>query len=588
MGWLLVILAVLIFLVDVSLPLGVAGGVPYVAVILTAFWSSRKSLPLLAAVVCTLLVVAGYFLSPAGGELWKVLANRSLAIFAIWTTAALSHLRLRAVELRRESEARVQSILETAPDGILSFDHRGIAQSFNPACERLFGYRPEEVIGKGIDFLRDPHAPGRPNWLRDMLEEAPSSGPREAMEIRGRRHNGDEFPLLISIGEMRLGEGRAFTAILRDITARKRDEQALTAALHEAEQARDKVEALIRSVGDFLIVTDRDLRIVFMNKAAEKMLGMSLNRVSQCPVDRILGGTLSGLRDHLESAVRGPSAEVSEEIPLLFPGQETQGFYQARSARVRGRSAGAGTIVTILRDVTRERTLDRLKSEFVSTAAHELNTPLTSIMGYTELLLLPHEFGEFTPEQKQNFLSEIYARCEDLAHIVSQLLDTARIESGRGIPLEKAPCDLTRRIVRITENFRLSSPMHRFELELPQTSSPLLCLDGGKMDQVLENLLSNAVKYSPDGGRIRVEVRMSEREYRFSVTDEGIGMNPEEQSRIFDKFYRSDTSHTTAPGLGLGLNIAKAIVDGHDGRIEVESEPGKGTTITVSLPVTSC
>ena len=495
--------------------------------------------------------------------------------------------QLQAVEQLRDSEARVRSILETAPDGILSFDHQGIAESFNPACERLFDYRPEEVIGGKIDFLFDPHASGRPNWLQDMLDEEPSSDSRDPMEILGRRRSGDEFPLLISIGEMRLGERRAFTAILRDITARKREEQALTAALHEAGQAREKVEALIRSVGDFLIVTDQDLRIVFMNETAERMLGMVLDQISNSHAGRILGDTLPDLLDHLESAARGSSPEVFEEITLLFPGQEKQGFYQASSARVLGRSAGAGAIVTILRDVTRERTLDRLKSEFVSTAAHELNTPLTSIMGYAELLLGAQDFGEFTPEQKQNFLVEIHDKCEDLAQIVNQLLDVSRIESGRSIPLEKAPCDLTRRIVRITENFRLCNPGRRFELALPEMS-PSLCLDARKMDQVLENLLSNAVKYSPDGGRIRVEAQTSDQDYRFSVLDEGTGMTPEQQANMFEKFYRSDTSNTSASGLGLGLNIAKAIIDGHGGRIEVESRPGKGTKITVSLPLSSC
>jgi signal transduction histidine kinase len=118
--------------------------------------------------------------------------------------------------------------------------------------------------------------------------------------------------------------------------------------------------------------------------------------------------------------------------------------------------------------------------------------------------------------------------------------------------------------------------------------SSALCLDAGKMDQVLENLLSNAVKYSPDGGRIRVEVQANDQEYRFSVMDQGIGMTPEQQANMFERFYRSDTSDTIASGLGLGLNIAKAIIDGHDGRIEVESRPGKGTTITVSLPLSSC
>jgi len=246
----------------------------------------------------------------------------------------------------------------------------------------------------------------------------------------------------------------------------------------------------------------------------------------------------------------------------------------------------------IFRDITeRKKAEDKLrevglmKSEFISTAAHELRTPLASLMGYTELLLNPEEFGNFEPEQQREFLGEIYDKGEVLSKITDDILDISRIESGQAIPLEMGFWDLPGILKKVVGQFQSRAVNHRFELALAADFPENICLDRNKMVQVLENLLSNAVKYSPGGGEIRVEGCQVDDRYQLSVTDEGIGMTPEQVERIFDKFYRADASNTAVGGLGLGMGIAKNIVEMHGGTIWVESEPSRGTRVCFILPI---
>ena len=157
----MVVVGLLFFGLDLSLPLGVAGGIPYVVVVSLSFWSPRRHLALLSAVACSGLILAGYFLSRPGGAWTVVVANRVLALFAIWVIALLSFLRSRTEERLQRSEARIRAIVETAAEGIITIDARGIVESFNPASERLFGYRAEEVVGQKVNLLMPaPHRDG--------------------------------------------------------------------------------------------------------------------------------------------------------------------------------------------------------------------------------------------------------------------------------------------------------------------------------------------------------------------------------------------------------------------------------------------
>jgi signal transduction histidine kinase len=171
-----------------------------------------------------------------------------------------------------------------------------------------------------------------------------------------------------------------------------------------------------------------------------------------------------------------------------------------------------------------------------------------------------------------------------LARIVDDLHDLSTVQAGRLITLKKSREDLAALVGRAAAAWQGLSARHRFRVEFDEASVDL-CIDPGKIDQVLENLLGNAVKFSPAGGAIRLRGERTNGEFRVTVEDEGIGMRPEEVACIFDKFYRADASDTAIGGLGLGMSVVKNIVEAHGGRIWVESEPGRGTKVHFTLPM---
>jgi signal transduction histidine kinase len=245
-----------------------------------------------------------------------------------------------------------------------------------------------------------------------------------------------------------------------------------------------------------------------------------------------------------------------------------------------------------IRDITRQKQaetvlveMDRMKSEFISTAAHELRTPLATMLGYTELVRAPDEFGGFTKEQLREFLDEIYLKGETLSRIIDEMLDISRIESGHPIALDLQPHEPRTLLSKVVRRFELQSPKHIFHLALPGRQPEVVTCDLHRMTQVFENLVSNAVKYSPRGGMITVSGETVGSEYIVSISDQGIGMTPEQREKIFEKFYRADSSNTAIGGLGLGMSIARQIVEVHGGRIWVESEPGVGTRVSCTLPL---
>jgi signal transduction histidine kinase len=236
-----------------------------------------------------------------------------------------------------------------------------------------------------------------------------------------------------------------------------------------------------------------------------------------------------------------------------------------------------------MHDVTHKREIDRMKTEFLSTAAHELRTPLTSIQGFSEILLTK---DDLEPGEHGKFLTYINDQAIGLAAIVNDLLDISRIESGKGLELNKTPCGVGDCVRRIVPYFEIQSPKHEFEIALSEEDTELI-VDKDKITQVLENIIGNAVKYSPDGGLVRVTGQLSEGYYRISIEDQGMGMTPEQVDEIFEKFYRADASNTAIQGTGLGMTIVKYIVEAHGGEVWVESEVGKGTTVSFTIPLGS-
>lgn len=357
---------------------------------------------------------------------------------------------------------------------------------------------------------------------------------------------------------------------------------ALRDALRDAEASRDKIDTILKSVADGLIVTDQQQRITLVNRTAEELLGIPKGEALQQPLAAVVQNPR--LRQHLDSLLAGGTAEASLVLEIPHPEHRETRNIEARTAQVSSRDGSTSGAVTLLRDITREREIDRMKSEFIMIAAHELRTPLTSVLGYADLLQREAEIGGFTTEQRLEYLGYIYSKAEALEIIIDDLLNVSRIETGRTILLDKTPCELVELVHDLILHHQQETKIHHFETQCPARPVRLL-IDTAKMRQVFDNLLSNAVKYSPNGGRIVVSGEVLGDMLEISVADEGIGMSQEEVERVFDKFYRADTSETAVAGLGLGMTIVKGIIEAHGGRIRVESALGKGTRVSFTLPL---
>jgi len=229
----------------------------------------------------------------------------------------------------------------------------------------------------------------------------------------------------------------------------------------------------------------------------------------------------------------------------------------------------------------RLKELDRMRTEFLSTAAHGLRTPLTVIVGFSELLVTRRALSG---NEQYRFIEMIHQNAARLSAIVGDLVDLSRIEAGKEIEVKVQPMDLYPLVEELVTVFRAHSARHSYHIERRDRWAAVTG-DPDKLRQVINNLLANATKYSPDGGRVTVQARAVDPFLQVSIQDEGIGMTPDQQAHLFEPFYRADASNIAVGGIGLGLAICQAIVERHGGEIGVDSQTEAGTTVHFTLPL---
>ncbi|MCH8305710.1 MAG: CHASE domain-containing protein [Candidatus Marinimicrobia bacterium] len=362
-----------------------------------------------------------------------------------------------------------------------------------------------------------------------------------------------------------------------EITVDERTKE-LTESLVEVEEAKDYIDGILGSVADGLVVTDMKNRVIMMNRAAEDLLGVRFSEAANKPIDLAIEDKT--LRERIKMTLQKKTTGYSFDFEWSGE-KDSKEIFRARTSVIvdsRGKQSG---IITIFHNVTHEREIDRMKNEFISMAAHELRTPLTSIRGFSEILLTRDNLKQ---SDKTKFLGYIQDQSEVLSKIISDLLDISRIESGKSFILHKDNCLVGDAIMQVTIPYIEQLPKNSIRVHLPKKEIELF-LDKEKMAQVLENIVSNSIKYSPEKVDIDITGEIKGDYLHVIMEDRGIGMTPEQLEKIYDKFYRADTSNTAITGTGLGMSIAKAIIEAHDGELWVESEFGKGTKVTFSVPM---
>jgi len=597
------LLAGVIFAVDTALPLGVAGGVPYVALVLMGLRFPHTKYIYLLAVCGSVLTIAGYFLSPHGGVFEVVLANRGLALFAIWITAFLlasrnhieaklhasleDEISLRVAELKI-SEARFRAVSESATDAIITADKNGLIIHWNRGAQRLFGYAASEAIGQPITILipdrhKNAHSVG--------FERVMAGGERHlegtTVEIEALRKDGTECPVELTLSTWKVGDEAFATSIIRDIS----DRCQVTVELHKLSQA-------VEQSPHMMLLTDTQGVIEYANAKFFKVTGFSPEEViGQTPRIIKSENTPRSVYDNLWHTI-GLGQVWQHELEDRCKNGDTF-WADVTIAPIRSQDgiithySAAHENITLRKDAEREmieakkqaEIASRAKSDLMANMSHELRTPLNAIIGFSSAMQ-EEIFGPVGNIKYLEYLADILNSGQHLLDLINDILDVSAIEAG-ALGLQESKVSLSRIVdssVRIIKP-RADQGQVRIITAVDE-GLPLIYVDERRVKQVLLNMLSNAVKFTLKGGEVSVTSGLNDDGSLFvTVSDTGIGMDDDELAMALTTFGQVDSGlDRKHEGTGLGLPLTKGLMEIHNGTFVVESEKSRGTQVTVTFP----
>ncbi len=506
-----------------------------------------------------------------------------------------------AQQALRDSAALIQAVLNTVADGVITIHARGgIVETINPAAERMFGYAAAELVGQQFSLLIPELDQDQRNGSLEYYsasEEARTAG--LGREVTGRRKDGSSFPLEISVSEMSLGGTRYFTGVLRDVTARKQTEAEQKLLDQRLRDQQFYTRSLIESNIDAIMTTDPAGIITDVNKQMETLTG--------CTRDELVGAPFKNYftdPERAEAAIRLVLAEKTlsnyELTARARNGTETAVSYNASTFYDRDRTLQG--VFAAARDITeRERLYQMLqeknvelenarnvadkanlaKTDFLSSMSHELRTPLNAVLGFAQVI----ESGSPppTPSQKRS-VEQILKAGWYLLELINEILDLARIESGR-LALSREPVSIQQVMQDCKAMIEPQAQRRGIGMQFPSFDpAGFVLADRTRLKQVLINLLFNAIKYNKSGGTVVVDCKaVPPHSVRISVSDAGEGIPPEKLAQLFQPFNRLGKEVGMEEGTGIGLVVAKRLVELMGGVIGVDSTVGVGTVFWVEL-----
>jgi PAS domain S-box-containing protein len=552
----------------------------------------------LAAVILPFLVGGLVILAARVGNLDPGYAIAILVVFLVaflevailWTVSWLGKSDARRSEAEaalRSSEERFRSVSETANDAIVSADEQGRIAYLNDAAERIFGYRLEDALGEPLTMLmperyHDGHRTGFARYMR--TRQAKILG--QTLELAGRRKDGSEFPLEVSIASWNASGRTFFTGVLRDVTERKLTEAALR-------QSEERFRLMVSNVKDYaILMLDPQGRVASWNEGAERIKGYR--------AEEIVGQHFS--RFYPDEDVK------SGKPPLELEEASKNGRFEDEGWRVRkdGSRFWANVVITALRDpdgnlrgfvkVTRDITERRKAQEeilrrsveleasnkeleaFSYSVSHDLRAPLRSMDGFSQALL--EDYRDKLDEHGVDYLDRVRAATQKMARLIDDMLGLARVSRAQ---MRIAPVDLSAMASSVANELRASDPTRQVDVEI----SAGLRADGdpGLLRVVLENLIANAWKFTSTKPAARIEFGSTNVDgtRAFFVRDDGVGFDMAYARKLFGAFQRL---HTTAefPGTGIGLATVARVIRRHGGRVWAEGEVGRGATFYFTIP----
>jgi len=469
------------------------------------------------------------------------------------------------------SEERFRDMFQESPIGIEIYDSQGILIAANKACLEIFGVSDVNEVMR-FKLFQDPNVTDEIKKRLRNGETVKYEGPFDFEKVRQHNlYNTSKtgviyLDVLISPSGAPAGKvDGGYMVHVQDITERKEAEETV-------QLERDNLFAILEAMKDGVFIVNEQYTVEYINSELEKDFGPLEgrkcyqyfgDREEPCPWCKI-GEVMAGKTVRWECS---------------FPkNQKTYDLIAAPFTNL----DGTVSKLEIFHDITERKKVEQLKDEFIGLVSHEMRSPLTVITGVLNTIMT--EEANLSRKEKRQLLEDAAWESETLAHILGNLLELSRAQADR-LFLSFEPADVKVVIRNAVQRIKRQSSVHRFVTSLPRELPPVRA-DVMRLERILHNLLENAVKYSPDGGYIRVTAKTDTDNLVIGVSDQGIGISPEDQARLFAPFQRLGNSRVEGvKGVGLGLLVCRRLVEAHGGRIWVESELGKGSTFFFTLPL---
>ncbi|MCK5546348.1 MAG: PAS domain S-box protein [Rhodospirillaceae bacterium] len=514
------------------------------------------------------------------------------AIKTVMLVARDTSERKRGVEALIMRDDHLRSVMDTVIDGIITISSKGTVQSFNKSAERIFGYMAHEVIDKNINVLMpEPYSSAHDEYLLKYASTGKKAIIGKDREVIGRRKDGKTFPMDLAVSELKRDGKTFFIGVVRDITDRKKDEEALL-------ESQERLALAIAGSGEGIWDWDSKTNEVYISKKIRNLLGLKSERIK-----------FSAWREHifeedrkiydaaLISHLKGDTPSFGVECRLLDKKKnicwvsinglglrDEAGWVYRMSGSIGDITARIESEHEIIAAKERAEVASRVKTEFLANMSHELRTPLNAIIGFSDVMI-SGLFGKLDKRYKE-YIGNISDSGKHLLGVINDILDVSRVESGN--------MEINPERIKVSELINLSIRLINDRakagniklIKKIDKNLPDINVDAQRMKQAIINILSNAVKFTPEGGKVTISASKEKNgDFLVVITDTGIGMKAKDIKTALTPFGQVDSRLARKyEGTGLGLPLTKNFIEMHSGTLDIKSKVEVGTTVTITIP----